>query len=150
MRAINERSRRKTGIALWTVQVLLALVFLFAGGTKLVLPYELLKGPFTFPELFIRFIGACEFLGGIGLILPTALRIKAYLTPLAASGLVIIMIGATVTTLLAGMGAGAIVPAVVGALAAAVAYGRWRVIPVHARARSVPIARYESHTARAA
>ena len=121
MRAINERSHRKTGIALWTVQVLLALVFLFAGGSKLVMPYEMLKGPFSFPELFIRFIGVCEFLGGVGLILPTALRVKAYLTPLAAAGLVIIMIGATVTTLLAGMGAGAIVPALVGSLAATVA-----------------------------
>ncbi|HJQ54302.1 MAG TPA: DoxX family protein [Gemmatimonadaceae bacterium] len=150
MRAINETSHRKAGIALWTVQVLLALVFLFAGGSKLVMPYEMLKGPFSFPELFIRFIGVCEFFGGVGLILPTALRIKAYLTPLAAAGLVIIMIGATVTTLLAGMGAGAIVPAVVGILAATVAYGRWRVVPVRAVARTIPIDRYESHTARAA
>ena len=150
MRAINERSHRKTGIALWTVQVLLALVFLFAGGSKLVMPYEMLKGPFSFPELFIRFIGVCEFLGGVGLILPTALRVKAYLTPLAAAGLVIIMIGATVTTLLAGMGAGAIVSALVGSLAATVAYGRWRVVPVRAVARTIPIGRYESHTARAA
>ena len=150
MRAINERSHRKTGIALWTVQVLLALVFLFAGGSKLVMPYEMLKGPFSFPELFIRFIGVCEFFGGVGLILPTALRIKAYLTPLAAAGLVIIMIGATVTTLLAGMGAGAIVPALVGSLAATVAYGRWRVAPGRAVARTIPIDRDESHTARAA
>ena len=150
MRVNNERSQRKAGIALWTVQVLLALVFLFAGGTKLVLPYEMLKGPFSFPELFIRFIGVCEFLGGIGLILPTALRIKSYLTPLAAAGLVIIMTGATVTTLIAGMGAGAIVPALVGTLAATVAYGRWRVIPVRAPARTLPSNRYGSRTARAA
>lgn len=150
MRVNNERSQRKAGIALWTVQVLLALVFLFAGGSKLVLPAEMLKGPVNFPELFIRFIGVCEFLGGIGLILPTALRIKAYLTPLAAAGLVIIMIGATVTTLIGGMGAGAIVPAVVGTLAATVAYGRWRVIPVRAAARTIPIMHYGSHPARAA
>jgi len=150
MRVNNGRNQRKAGIALWTVQVLLALVFLFAGGTKLVLPAEMLKGPIAFPELFIRFIGVCEFLGGVGLILPAALRIKAYLTPLAATGLVIIMIGATVTTLVGGLGAGAIVPAVVGALAATVAYGRWRVIPVRAAARTIPIDRYTLVKARAA
>ena len=150
MRVNNESSHRKAGIALWTIQALLALVFLFAGGTKLVLPYEMLKGPVNFPELFMRFIGVCEFLGGLGLILPAALRIKTYLTPLAAAGLVVIMIGATVTTLIGGMGAGAIVPALVGTLAATVAYGRWRVLPVRAPARTIAINRYESHSARAA
>lgn len=149
MRVNAERSQRKAGIALWTVQVLLALLFLFAGGTKLVLPAEMLKGPVNFPELFIRFIGVCEFLGGIGLILPAALRIKTYLTPLAAAGLVIIMIGATVTTLVGGMGAGALVPAVVGVLAATVAYARWRVVPVRAVVRTIPV-NYVAERARAA
>ena len=129
----NPGNPRKIGAALWTIQGLLALLFLFAGGMKLVVPVEMLKGPIAFPELFIRFIGVCEFLGGIGLILPTLLRIKTELTPLAAAGLVIIMIGATVTTLVAGGAAvGALVPAIVGVLAATVAYGRWRVAPVPA------------------
>lgn len=128
----NPGSPRKIGAALWTIQGLLALLFLFAGGMKLVAPIEMLKGPVAFPELFIRFIGVCEFLGGIGLILPTLLRIKTELTPLAAAGLVIIMIGATVTTLAGGAAAGALVPAIVGVLAATVAYGRWRVAPVRA------------------
>jgi uncharacterized membrane protein YphA (DoxX/SURF4 family) len=150
MRITNDNNHRKAGIALWTVQVVLALVFLFAGGTKLVLPPEMLKGPVAFPVLFIRFIGVCEFLGGIGLILPTALRIKAYLTPLAAAGLVIIMIGATVTTLLGGMIVGAMVPAVVGSLAATVAYGRWRVAPVRGTVRTVQIDRSAPEQAKAA
>jgi hypothetical protein len=112
--------------ALWTVQVLLAILFLFAGGAKLVLPPEALKGPVALPVLFLRFIGVCEMLGAIGLILPRLLRIRPGLTPLAAAGLVIIMIGATVINL---MGAGVAFPLitlVVGVLAAFVAYGRWR------------------------
>jgi hypothetical protein len=135
------RNPRKFAIALWTVQTLLALLFLFAGGMKLVAPFEMLKGPVAFPELFIRFIGVCEFLGGLGVILPAALRIRTELTPLAAAGLVIIMIGATVTTIVGGMGGAAVVPAVVGALAATVAYTRWRVLPVRAVARSVRFTR---------
>ncbi|HEU4562876.1 MAG TPA: DoxX family protein [Longimicrobium sp.] len=116
-------------VALWTIQVLLAALFLFAGGMKLVAPPEMLKGPVEFPLLFLRFIGVCEFAGGLGLILPGLLRIRTGLTPLAAAGLVIIMIGATVTTLVSGMGAGAVVPFVTGILTALVAYGRSRTVP---------------------
>src|SRR3954463_7824902 len=97
MQSQNARNPGKAGVALWTIQTLLALLFLFAGGMKLVAPFEMLKGPVAFPELFIRFIGVCEFLGGLAVILPAALRIRTELTPLAAAGLVIIMIGATVT-----------------------------------------------------
>src|SRR5437870_4876205 len=87
--------------ALWIVQGLLAAVFLFAGGTKLVLPLDQLTGPVALPGLLLRFIGVCEVLGALGLILPGVLRIRPGLTPLAATGLVIIMIGATVITLVA-------------------------------------------------
>jgi len=115
--------------ALWIVQGLLAALFLFAGGMKLVLPLEKLTGPFPLPGLFIRFIGVCEVLGALGLILPGLLRIRPGLTPLAAAGLVIIMIGATVLTLMGGELTAAVVSAVVGLLAAFVAYGRWRLAP---------------------
>jgi uncharacterized membrane protein YphA (DoxX/SURF4 family) len=83
---------------LWIVQGLLALIFLWAGGIKLVLPIEKLTGPMPLPGLFMRFIGVAEVLGAIGLILPGLLRIRPGLTPLAAAGLVIIMIGATLLT----------------------------------------------------
>jgi uncharacterized membrane protein YphA (DoxX/SURF4 family) len=130
------RRERKINAALWTVQVLLALLFLFAGGMKLVAPPEMLKGPgIQFPVLFLRFIGVCEFAGGLGLVLPGLLRIRTGLTPLAAAGLVIIMIGATSTTLLGGLGAGALVPAVVGVLAASIAYGRTRRVPLRTSPR---------------
>ncbi len=115
--------------ALWIVQGLLALLFLWAGGIKLVLPLEKLVGPIPLPGLFLRFIGVAEVLGAIGLILPGLLRIRPGLTPLAAAGLVLIMIGATVLGLVGGDVAMALIPLVVGLLAAFVAYGRWRLAP---------------------
>ena len=121
--------------ALWIVQRLLALIFLFAGGVKLVLPLEVLTKQMPLPGLFVRFIGVAEVLGAIGLLLPGLLRIRPGLTPLAAGGLVIIMLGATVLTLVAGAVAVALISLVVGLLAAFVAYGRWRLAPHPGRAR---------------
>ncbi len=112
--------------ALWIVQALLAALFLFAGGMKLVMPIEEMTKQVAMPGPFLRFIGVVEVLGAIGLILPGLLRIRPGLTPLAAVGLVIIMIGATVVTLVGGDVAPALIPLVVGLLAAFVAYGRWR------------------------
>jgi uncharacterized membrane protein YphA (DoxX/SURF4 family) len=116
-------------IALWIVQGLLAAIFLFAGGMKLVLPIEEMTKQMPLPGLFLRFIAVCEVLGAIGVILPWLLGIRPGLTPLAAAGLVIIMIGATVTTLMTADVAIALFPLVVGILAAFVAYGRWRLTP---------------------
>ena len=125
-------------IALWIIQVLLALLFLFAGGTKLFMSIEAMRAmgspnQILLPGLLIRFIGVCEVLGALGLILPGLLRIKPGLTPLAATGLMIIVIGATALTI-AGDGVGpAIFPFVVTLLLAFVAYGRWRLAPHRGR-----------------
>ena len=119
--------------ALWIIQGLLALLFLFAGGMKLVLPIEEMTKQMPMPGPFLRYIGVAEIFGALGLILPGLLRIRPDLTPLAAAGLVIIMIGATALTLAIGPVAPALIPLVVGFLAAFVAYGRWRLAP-HRRA----------------
>ena len=116
-------------VALWIVQGLLAALFLFAGGAKLVLPLDQMAGPVALPGWFLRFLGVAEVLGALGLVLPGLLRIRPGLTPLAAAGLVIIMIGATVVTLVGGMVAVALMNVVVALLAAFVAYGRWRLAP---------------------
>lgn len=118
-------------IVLWIVQGLLALLFLFAGGMKLVMPIdEMMKQmPLPLPAWFVQFTGLVEVLGAIGLILPWLLRIRPGLTPVAAAGLVIVMIGAVAYTLAAGDIASASMPLVVGLLSAFVAYGRWRLAP---------------------
>src|SRR5262245_30354616 len=123
-------------IALWIAQALLAAIFLFAGGMKLVVPIEEMtkQMPIPLPDWFLRFTGIVEVLGAIGVILPWILRIRPALTPLAAAGLVIVMIGATAYTLAAGDVATAPIPLTVGILAAFVAYGRWRRTPPSTRA----------------
>ena len=115
---------------LWFVQVVLAIVFLSSGGVKLVLPIEMLGLPFQLPAVFVRFIGICEVLGALGLILPGVLRVRTELTPLAALGLTTIMVGATMFTPPDQIQL-AIVPIGVGLLAVCVAYARWRVAPLH-------------------
>jgi hypothetical protein len=124
--------------ALWIVQVLLALLFLFAGGMKLIVSPEALAAmgspnQIALPGWFVRFVGVVEVLGALGLILPGLLRIRPGLVPLAAVGLVVLMIGAIAITFAAdGFGA-AVPPLVVGLLAAFVAYGRWRPAPHRSR-----------------
>jgi uncharacterized membrane protein YphA (DoxX/SURF4 family) len=113
-------------VALWIAQALLAVIFLFAGGMKLVMPIEELTAQMPMPGMLVRLIGVVEVLGGLGVILPWLTGIRPGLTPLAAAGLVIIMIGATVVTLMIADIAMALIPIVVGLLAAFVAYGRWR------------------------
>jgi hypothetical protein len=134
MKAEKRGDRKKTThYVLWIIQWLLAALFLFTGGMKLVLPLEAMQGPVPLLGPFLRFIGVAEVLGALGLILPGLLRIRQELTPLAAAGLVIIMIGATVISL-SSMGVlAALIPFVVGLLAGFVAYGRWRVAPLNQR-----------------
>ena len=128
--------------ALWIVQGLLSALFLFGGTVKLMMPPEAFA-ELPLPIPFIYFIGVAEALGGLGLVLPWALRILPGLTPLAASGLVIIMIGATALTAM-GVGGGdaisALFPGVVGLLAAFVAYGRFTSAPRPRTARRQAVA----------
>jgi hypothetical protein len=111
---------------LWILQALLAALFLFAGGTKLILPIEAMTQGIALPGWFLRFIGVCEILGAIGLIVPGVLRIRPGLTPLAAAGLVIIMIGAVVVTIMSEGLVTALFPLAVGILLVFVGYRRWR------------------------
>ncbi|HEY7413970.1 MAG TPA: DoxX family protein [Ktedonobacteraceae bacterium] len=117
-------------VSLWIIQGILALLFLFAGSMKLVMPIEMLAAQMSvpLPGLFLKFIGVAEVAGALGLILPGLSRIRPGLTPLAGACLMIVMIGATVVTLLGNGGAMALLPLVVGLLCATVAYGRrsWR------------------------
>lgn len=121
---------KKVGALLWTMQGLLAALFLFAGAMKLMMPIETLVAQSFLPGWFLQFIGVAEVLGALGLILPGLAHIQTRLTPLAAAGLVIIMFGATALVIAdSGHVAPAMMPFVVGVLAAFVAYGRVRLAP---------------------
>jgi O-antigen/teichoic acid export membrane protein len=122
---------------LWLLQWLLGLFFMLGSGApKLFLPAETLPMPIPLPGWFMLFIGVAEVLGGLGLILPGLLRIRPGLTPLAAVGLVLITLGATVYQLAAGQVGGALFAAVVGLLCAFIAYGRWRLAPLDVSPRT--------------
>lgn len=131
-------------VIFWIFQVLLALLFLFAGGTKLVMPIEVLTqmgspNQVVLPGWFIRFIGVCEVLGALGLVLPGLLRNREYLTSLAALGLSIIMVGAVVVTIIGDGVQLAIGPFVVLLLLLLIAYARWRVRPLGKSVRSYSV-----------
>ena len=86
---------------LWIIQVLLAVIFAVTGLTKLTQPRaKMAAGPMRWAadvsDAQFRLIGALEVLGAIGLIVPAALGVAPILTPLAAVGLVLTMVGATV------------------------------------------------------
>src|SRR5207245_7272640 len=80
------RERPTMNVALWIIQGLLAALFLFAGGAKLVMSADQMAGPVALPVWFLRFIGVAEVLGALGLVLPGLLRVRPVLTPLAAGG----------------------------------------------------------------
>jgi hypothetical protein len=109
---------------LWIAQSALAALFVFAGAAKLAMSSAALTADTWLSADFLRFIGVCEVLGAAGLILPGITGIRRGLTPLAAAGLVVIMIGATAVTVAAGDAGPAVFPALVGLLAAYVATGR--------------------------
>ena len=115
-------------IVLWIVQIVLALLFLFAGASKFIMSAEQMAeagGPdaVQLPMWFVHIIGACEILGALGLVVPWASGVKRGLTPLAAGLLIVIMIGAVVVSAIAAIQM-AIFPAVVGLLLAFVAVYR--------------------------
>src|SRR5580692_4440393 len=125
----TNRSGRKLNVLLWVLQALLAMLFMFAGVMKFIIPVAEMTKQIPFPGWFLHFIGGAEILGAIGLILPGILRIRTGLTPLAAAALVVIMVGATVVNLMTGQKGGALTTVVVGLLLALVAYRRWRMAP---------------------
>jgi hypothetical protein len=113
---------------LWTLQILLAALYLFAGGFKLLAAAAALQPDPTIPPPlpipFLRFIGAIEVLGALGLILPGLTGIRRHLTPLAAGGLALIMAGAVVTTVMTMGVLPAVFPLIVGILDVVVMRGR--------------------------
>jgi putative oxidoreductase len=123
---------------LWVAQLLLAAMFGFAGVLKSTQPIDVLvqnglAWAAQLPVVMVRFIGVSELLGALGLILPAATRIRPQLTPLAALGLLTIMILAMAFHLSRGEAEALPVTLVLGGLAAFVAWGRTKKAPIPPR-----------------
>lgn len=116
-------------ITLWIIAGILAAVFLLAGAVKVTQPREKLAEQMGWvtdsSDGFVKFVGAVEVLGAVGLVLPAATGIAVWLTPMAAAGLALTMVGAVVVHLRRGETAGAVPSLVLGVLAAFVAVMRF-------------------------
>jgi len=122
------------GIVLWVLQVLLALAFLAAGVMKASQPINNLKKNMSWvestPVWGVRTIGILEILGGLGLILPAVTRILTWLTPVAAIGLALTMIGAIILHIRLNETNRVVAPIVLLLLALIIVYGRFAVVPL--------------------
>jgi uncharacterized membrane protein YphA (DoxX/SURF4 family) len=124
-------------VALWTVQVLLAVLFLLHGWLYLSPPPEILDQlNALMPAWFRLFIGVAEVAAAVGLVLPSAARVLPKLTPAAAGGLMIVTLSACVLHVTRGEVGSAVITAVLFALATFVAYGRWKLQPISSKAEA--------------
>jgi uncharacterized membrane protein YphA (DoxX/SURF4 family) len=121
-------------IALWIVQILLALAFAMAGIMKVTQPIDRLETRMGWVKDVgprgVRLIGSLEILGAIGLILPAVTGILPWLTPVAAVGFVLTMVGAMITHGRRGEYSGIGVNVVLLVLALFVVYGRFVIVPI--------------------
>jgi hypothetical protein len=123
-------------VAVWIASSLGALAFLIVGGGKLLAPAgELQQMAEGVPVALLKLAGTAEVLGAIGLVVPAATRIMPVLTPIAATGLVVTMVGATITNIVIGEPASAVPTVVLGILAAVVAWARFGPVAVKPRGR---------------
>ncbi len=123
-------------ILLWILQVLLAAAFMAHGLMFLFPPAEIVaQMNATISRPMQLFLGTCEVLAALGLTLPGMLRITPWLVPLAAAGLMPIMVGATVLHIQRNEVSSAVITAILFVLLTLVAYLRWKVKPISARRR---------------
>jgi uncharacterized membrane protein YphA (DoxX/SURF4 family) len=134
VRTRTRDSRNWLNIGLWTAQILLAVAFGMAGVMKVATPIAELGVKMAWvtvvPAGLVRFIGASEFLGAVGVLLPAATRIKPGLTALAATGLLLVMVLAAGFHVSRGEWQMLPPSLILGALAAFVAWGRFKASPI--------------------
>ena len=133
-KTVTGNRSRALNIALWILQVLLAVVYVAHGWMMVSPPAELVAlMNEQLGEGFRIFIGVAELLAAAGLILPGVTRILPFLTSLAAAGLMIVMSSATVLHVVRGESVSAVSAAVLFVLVTIVAYTRWKVQPIAGR-----------------
>jgi uncharacterized membrane protein YphA (DoxX/SURF4 family) len=131
---MQQQPSKAVNILLWTAQILLGLLFTLAGAMKATQPLDQLAQMMawvpSFPPALVRFVGISDFLGGIGLILPAALRIRPQLTSWAAIGLSVIMVLAAILHASQGEYAVIGVNAVFLLILLFIAWGRMNMAPI--------------------
>ena len=129
-----ETRRKNMNTLLWVMQGFLFLTFGTAGLMKLTMPIDklsaLLTWPGAVPEFLVRGVGAAELAGAMGVFLPAAMRMQAWITPYAAMGLATAMICAVGYHLMLFEGKMLVPSMVLGIVAGYVAYGRDKVVPL--------------------
>ena len=130
----KQQPSKALNLSLWIAQVLLAGMFLMSGLMKVSQPIDKLSQmlPWTsqVPEALVRFIGVSEFLGAIGLLLPSLLRLRPKLTPIAAVGLALVMLFAIVFHISRGETPAIGMNFVLIAVALFIAWGRFKEAPI--------------------
>lgn len=129
-----KQSSKALNISLWVGQVILATMFIMAGVMKSTQPIEELGKALPWVNEvsagLVRFIGISELLGGIGILLPSLLRIKPVLAPLAAAGLAVVMVLAFVYHIVKGEYSVLGINVLLAAIALFVAWGRYKKVPI--------------------
>ncbi len=130
----QQKQSKAWNITLWILQLLLAAMFLMAGFMKLSQPIDELSKSLPWaaqvPEGLVRFIGAAEVLGALGLILPALLRIKPILTPIAALGIATVMLFAIFFHASRGENSAIGMNVVLILIAALIVWGRFKKAPI--------------------
>ena len=136
-RSATATSRKALSIALWVLQLLLACFFVMVGYSHALMPFDQIAQEATWlndvPRWLSLFIGYAEIAGGLGLVIPPAIRVAPWLTSLAALGLATIMILAIPFHVLKGEASVIWTHTLIAALAVFVAWGRWRKAPIAGR-----------------
>jgi uncharacterized membrane protein YphA (DoxX/SURF4 family) len=131
---INTQMKKTTHMVLWIAQILLSVCLIWAGIVKLFQPADQLEmmWPWTgeIKPAFVKLTGVVDLLGALGLLLPALFKFKPVLTPIAAFGIVLLMVAACVFHVFRGEASQIGFNIVFGIIAAFVAYGRSKLVPI--------------------
>ncbi|RYE25336.1 MAG: DoxX family protein [Sphingobacteriaceae bacterium] len=130
----GQKSSKALHITIWVVQIVLAASFIWAAGMKLFSPVSQLAAMWPWvaevPGSLVKFTGVIDLLGAIGLILPSVLRIRPKLTPIAALAVIVLMVCASIFHITRGETSVIGANLVFGIMAAFVAWGRFSKAPI--------------------
>lgn len=121
-------------ILLWVLQVVFGLYFIAVGIIHFMIPPGLpdaMSWMYDLSDTLHLISGTAEILAGLGLILPGLFKIKTWLTPLAAAGMILVMVGASVYHIQRGEIANIGINLLNASVMAFIAYGRWKIRPLN-------------------